>query len=104
MLWSPASFFLLFWLAVNSFQTTKVWGYGPSSHLQSVVQLVVEETEGIKWVVTATERLGKQAECLGPEVNKDKERAGREPHMSLAMDPCGIPWLWAFSKKSIVKI
>ena len=72
-------------------KTTKVWGYGPSSHLWSVVQLVVEETEGIKWVVTATERLGKQAECLGPEVNKDKERAGREPHMSLAMDPCGIP-------------
>ena len=38
------------------FRTTKVWGSGPSSHLQSDLQLVGEETGGIRWVVRGLER------------------------------------------------
>lgn len=47
------------------------------------MELVIEETEGMKWVATAPEGKGKPAVSLGP-VGKEKEGAKR--------DPVGRPW------------
>lgn len=69
-------------------KTTEVWGSGPSSHSQSDVQLVVEETEGIRWVVTAIKGMGEEAESLGPMVNKRRQQGTL---MGPATDQFGIP-------------
>lgn len=93
--------FLFYWLAINSL---KPKGLGFCSfHLQSDMELVVEETEGVTCMVIATEGwIGKQAESLGPVVTKAKERArGAQwawPWTTLAFR------VWTFSQECIVKI
>lgn len=64
------------------------------------MQLVVEETEGRKWVVTAT-RDGRAGWVRGAG-GQQRQGLNRGSPWGLAMDLCGIPWLWASSKESVL--
>lgn len=83
-------------------KTTKVWGTDPSSHLQSVLQLVVEAAEGIKWVVTAT-RDGRAAWVSGAS-GQQRQALSKGSPLGLAVDPCGTPHCELPARKVFVRI
>lgn len=85
-LWSPASFFLPYWLIVKSLRPQR--NSGPSSRLSSVVQLVVEETGRRKSVVTAPGD-GRAGWVRGASCQR-KDRA-RGAHWAWPWTPAGFP-------------